>query len=350
MNPHLRTASALALLWLSACAAPNPKPSTEPAAWRPSPEATAQQKTETAAPAKEVAKPKDNAAAAQVAVTATPAAAPATSEPIVARVAGQPVYVSELLSQWLYLDNFRVLDQLRNLAMSRLVLAEAKRLNITIDADRSSSAYENAVASIENEIRGSDLGKKSPNLTLDSYVERVMGLDPIRYRERLRDDALRALLGERVARAWLLQQEHAEIHVIVVGSENDIKAAQKDLADGKSFEDVARSRSIDPSKKDGGAITPIVKGSTPLSKAAFETAIGGVGGPITDSGAWLLLRVDDRPKPVQGDWTRIGPAIEESLKKRPVDPLEVKQWHSAMLERYEVDLKPFLDLVHEPAR
>jgi hypothetical protein len=177
-----------------------------------------------------------------------------------------------------------------------------------------------------------------------------MGLDPIRYRERLRDDSVRALLGERVTRAWMLQQEHAEIHVIVVSSEDDVKAAQQDLASGKSFEDVAKARSIDPSKKEGGAITPIVRGSTPLSKAAFETAIGQVGGPITDSGAWLLLRVDARPQPIEGDWSRIGPAIEESLKKRPVDPLEVKQWHAAMLERYEVDLKPFLDLVREPAR
>jgi hypothetical protein len=62
------------------------------------------------------------------------------------------------------------------------------------------------------------------------------------------------------------------------------------------------------------------------------------------------VRVDDRPKPLDGDWARIGSAIEQSLKKRPVDPLEVKQWHSAMLERYEVDLKPFLELVNEEPR
>jgi hypothetical protein len=209
--------------------------------------------------------------------------------------------------------------------------------------------------SIENEIRGSDLGKKSPNLTLDSYVERVMGLDPIRYRERLRDDALRALLGERVARAWLLQQEHAEIHVIVVGSENDIKAAQQDIADGKSFEDVAKARSIDPSKKDGGAITPIVRGLGPPSKAAPlrasrstpRSARSAVRSPTRARGSCASRR------PAEAHRRRLvahRPAVEESLKKRPVDPLEVKQWHSAMSERYEVDLRPFLELVHEPVR
>src|SRR6185436_2900330 len=94
MNPHLRSASTLALLCFAACAAPNPTKSNEPAAWRP-PAETAAPKTEPTAPAKEVAKPKEDATVGQVAatatpVTATPAAAPAAVEPIVARVAGQP--------------------------------------------------------------------------------------------------------------------------------------------------------------------------------------------------------------------------------------------------------------------
>lgn len=380
MQQPVSLVSALTLVVLAACAAPNPKPTNEPAAWRPPAENKAKEPAAAATNAQGAATTpgasardsagtnaanangaSTNPAVTNSASTAPPAgAAPAqkpagtadavSTEPIVARVAGQPVYVSELLSQWLYLDNFRVLDQLRNIAMSRIVLAEASRLRVTIDADKSSTAYESAVAAIENEIKGSEMGRKTPNLTLDSYVDRVMGLDPIRYRERLRDDALRALLAERVTRAWLLQQEHAEIHVLVVGSEDEVKAAQKDLADGKSFEEVARARSIDPSKTDGGRITPILRGTTPLAKAAFDSPIGAVGGPITASGAWLLFRVDARPTPVEGDWSRIGPLVEDSLKQRPVDSLEGKQWHSSMVERYEVDLKPFLDLVREPAR
>ncbi|MBL8857823.1 MAG: peptidyl-prolyl cis-trans isomerase [Planctomycetes bacterium] len=339
MTHQTSLATALTLALLAACAAaPNPKPSNEPAPYRPTPEASP----------KAVRPATDTSGAAQNPAVSAPQVK--TVEPIVAMVAGQPVYVSELLSQWLYLDNFRVLDQLRNLAMSRLVLAEASRLRVKIDAERSSQAYEAAVQAIESEIRASEYGRKSPKITLDGYVNGVMGLDPIRYRERLRDDALRALLGERVTRAWLLQQEHAEIHVIVVNNEAELKVVQDELAAGKPFEEVARARSADPSKKDGGAITPIVKGPTPLSKAAFETPIGALGGPITDSGAWLVLRVDARPAPLEGDWARIGPAIERSLEQRPVDPLEVKQWHAAMLGRYEVDLNPFLDLVNEPGR
>ena len=344
-----------AALCVACAAAPNPKVPKDPAPWRP-PVATDATKggespKTTGAVAGEA--PKGGAAAPSNA-SASNASATTTgdtkSEPIVAMVAGEPVYVSELLSQWLYLDSFRVLDQLRNLAMGRLVMVEAQRLRVTIAPDTASKAYDNAVEAMEAEIKKSDLGRKTPNLTLDKYVDRVLGLDPIRYREKLRDDALRACLGERVARAWLLQQEHAEIHVIVVNSEEDVKAAQKDLSDGVAFEEVARKRSKDPSSRDDGWITPIVKGDTPLGKLAFTTPIGAVGGPVCDGGAWLLVRVDARPEPLVGDWSKIGAAIEASLAKRTVDPLEVKQWHSAMLARYEVDLKPFLDLVREPQR
>jgi len=356
--------SALALVVLAACAAPNPKVTNEPAVWRP----PAEDKAQTAG-APGTANGRDSATGtadasaggAKTAATtpdskATRSAtsdAPANSvptEPIVAMVAGKPIYVSELLSQWYYLDTVGVRDHVSNLAVGRILLAEASRLRVTIDADRSSTAYESAVAAMENEMKNSKAGRKMPNLTLDSYVDRVMGLDPIRYRERLRDDTLRALLGDRVTRAWLLQQEHAELHVLVVSNEDEVKAAQQDLAEGKSFEDVVRARSIDPSKEVGGRITPILRGSTPLSKAAFDAPLGVVGGPITASGAWLLYRVDARPQPIEGDWSRIGPLVEDSLKKRPVDSLEGEQWHGAMAERYEVDLKPFLDLVREPTR
>lgn len=360
------TLSILALGALTACAAaPNPERSRQPAPWRPSAPAATSTGDAAAAEANPTRASEANASASAAATQAdakqaegggraTGAAnAPAgttPTEPVVARVAGESIYVSELLTQWLYLDSLRVLDQLRNLAMGRLVLIEAERLHVTLSPDSISKAYDTAVSEMESEIAKSEIGRKSPGLNLDRYVDRVLGLDPIRYRERLREDAVRALLGERTARAWLLTQEHCEIHVIVTSSEEDVKAAQKDLADGVSFEEVARKRSKDPSARDGGWITPIVKGDTPLGKLAFATSVGQVGGPVTDSGAWLLVRVDARPTPLVGDWAQIGPQVESSLAKRGVEALEVKQWHSAMLAKHEVDLQPFLDLVREPRR
>lgn len=263
-----------------------------------------------------------------------------TSEPIVARVADDPIYVSELFEQALYSEPLEMFDHVEAAVMGRLVMAEAKRLRVRLDPALDTSGYEEAVKAAE-----ARYAKQFPNMPLDRFVGRVLGLDPIKFRDHLRENSRKTLFASRVARAWLLQQEHADIHVIVVGSEDEIKAAQKDLADGVAFEDVARKRSADPSKDKGGQVASMVRKNTPLGKLAFETPPGKVGGPLTDHGAWLLVRVDAVHAPLEGDWSRIGSAVEQSLKEREVDSIEIRQWRDAMVERYTVEVSPFLDLV-----
>jgi parvulin-like peptidyl-prolyl isomerase len=262
----------------------------------------------------------------------------------VAMVAGRPVHASELFSQWLYADSLGVLEHLDNLSVGRLVLAEAQRLGVSVSDEQAALTYEKGVEQLEREIQ-----KKRPGITLDKYVDRVLGLDPDRYRERMRDDALRTMLGERVMRSWLLMSEHAHVRVIIVRSEDEAKAAQADLDAGTDFAEVAKKRSVDSSSKAGGSIAPVVKGDTPLGKLAFETEIGKVAGPVSDNGAWLLALVEARPTPLVGTWTQVAPAVEQSLLTAPVDKLEVSQWKAAMLRRYDVDLKPFLKIAGEQA-
>lgn len=348
----------LIALLLAACAAPNPVRSTTPSPWQPP------KKEQAPAPVGPVADPNAPAQAAATSPTQTPAASPAKSdptsapqtatvksdapnEPVIATVAGKPVYVSELLSQWMYSDSLRVLEELDKLAIGRLVVAEAQRLGVRLDPELATNAYERGIKALETEIHRDE---KRASMTLDRYVDRVLGLDPIRYRERVRDDALRSLLGERVVRGWILQNEHAFVRVIITDGEDEMKAAQADLAGGMSFEDVAKKRSADPSGKSGGRVAPILKSETPMSRAAFATEVGKVGGPISDRGKFLLLEVTDRTPPLQGDWSAVGPVVEKSIADQPVDALELQQWKNAMIQRYDVDLKPFLRLVGEPTR
>jgi len=346
MNPHARFVVPITLLALvSACAsaAPNPKPASQPSTWQPDGKAAPKpDEPKAEAAATPAALPKSDAAAGEAPKSA---GAAVQTEAVVANVAGRPVYMSELLVQWMYSDSLQVLQQLDDLALGRLFLAEGTRLGVKIPPDLVTETSDRIIKAMEAEIARKNSQSQRPAMTLDKYVDTVLGLDPIRYRERLRDDALRQLLGERVMRAWLLAQPHANIRIIVVNSEDDMKSAQADLAAGTAFEDVARKRSKDPSAKDGGSITPIVKAETPLGKLAFETAVGSVGGPIHDSGAWLFLKIEERPDPIGGDWAVLGPAVEKNLQDRPVDNLEVKQWKTAMLQRYEVSFQPFLRIV-----
>ena len=141
----------------------------------------------------------------------------------------------------------------------------------------------------------------------------MLGLDPYTYRERVRADALNQVLAERVTRAFLLQSEHAVVRVIVVKKEGEVKEAQEALAKGEAFEEVAKRLSSDASSKSGGRVPPVVRSDTAMSKIAFDTPVGGVSEPRYNQGAWLIAKVVARPKPLEGGWRELGPAVEASL-------------------------------------
>jgi len=342
----------LLALALAACGAmPNPKPPAAPAAWTPEPQPASAPSTPVQAekPAAQPAPVPANGAPAatpgQDARAGSTAPAPVSGSAAVATVAGETVDVRELLAQWFHRNNVEVLEQIDHLVVNRLVLAESRRLGVEVAPERAEKAYQDAVASIEAEI-----GKKRPGMTLDQYVDRRLGLDPLRYRERLRDDALRAVLAARVIRSWVLSNEHARIRVCVVDSEVKVREVQAAIAAGTPFEEIARTHSTDSSAKNGGRVPPVVRSDHTMSKIAFETAVGSVGGPRFEQGAWIFALVEARPEPLPEAWPTLGPEVEKSLAERGIEDLEMQQWQAAMLRRYPVDVSPFLRLVGEPSR
>lgn len=356
----------LPCLLVAACATRNPAPPTKPAVWEPPPASAtpaaasgaAPGATVEPAPAASTTAP-DPAKAPSVAVgeptagAAQPQSGPApqaqaSNDLVVATVAGKPIYASELMAQWLYAGRSEARDQIDNLVVGRLVVAEATRLGVRLDPELAEKAYNKGIDALEKQIQSSR--KSLEKVTLDRYVDQYLGLDPKRYRERLRDDALRSLLGERVVRGWLLQNDHAFLRVIVVRTDEDKKAVEADLASGTAFEEVAKKRSKDASASDGGRIAPIVRGNTPIASIAFATEPGKVGGPIAEGGDFLFVRVEKRGSPLEGAWDKLGPAVEASIGEQIVDQLELEQWRRAMRERYTIDLAPFLKLAGETAR
>jgi hypothetical protein len=166
----------------------------------------------------------------------------------------------------------------------------------------------------------------------------------VRYREYLRDESMRGLLAERVVRTWVLESHRAEIRVIVVKSEEDSRKVGEALAAGEDFADVARKLSADASAKDGGSVPSVVQSDTPIARLAFQTDVGKLGGPQYEKGAWLFVKVEARPEPLQGDWKDVAAAVEKSLADRPVADLEVSQWKPVMVARYGVDVSPLLKM------
>jgi parvulin-like peptidyl-prolyl isomerase len=322
-----------ALLAAAACAAPNPARPSEPAPWSPP--------TRTAAAEAQA----DPSAAAQPADAAQDPAAPeaGAGRLTIATVAGQAIDVTELLAQWLHRASPDVMGELDQLVVGRMVQLEVARLGIEVEAEDVESAYQNAVAAIEREIR-----RSRPNVTLDEFVERVLDLDAETYRKRLRLGALHARLAERVFRSYYLTSDHAMARMMVVSSEEAASEVQKRLAAGEPFEALARELSIEDDEEQRGRAVPVVKSDTMMSRLVFQTPAGEVAGPSREQGAFIFVQVLERAPPLAGRWPDLKQAVETSLAERRMEDLEVEQWRAAMLRRYDVDLSPFLRLAGEP--
>jgi len=278
-------------------------------------------------------------------VEEVPDASDDSGELTVAYIAGSRVDVRELLDLWLFRDSPAVHDTLGELVVSRFTLAEASRLGMRISDEQLELAYERGLQALAVEVE-----RVRPGEAVDDYLQRRRGVDPAMYRERLRDQTARALIAERVVRAWLLGNEHLMARAIICSDRAQVDAVEQALAAGADFAVLAKEMSLDPSGTGDGMLPPITRSESAVSRLGFVTPVGDVGGPIEEGGSFLFIRVEARPEPLMGDWLMIGSLVEQSLEQRGVEEVEWLQWEEAMFARYQVDTSPFLKLVGEPIR
>ena len=262
----------------------------------------------------------------------------------IARVAEQDVPASELLELWLFRESPKVRAYLEEMILSRLVLAEAHRLEMSLEVALLDRAFDVALAGLRQQIQ-----KNAPQLSVEDFVRQRLGLDPELYKQRLRRETEIDLLAERCVRAWLMQSDRAEVRVIVVEDRDVVDEVQAKIEAGEDFAQLAADYSIEDSANEGGRVPPIVRSDAALSRLAFTTPLGAVGGPVLEQGRFLFLKVEDRRTPLAGTWDRLRSLVEASLAERAIEDPEYWQWKMAMLERYPVDMTPFLELVGEPA-
>ncbi|MCP3916721.1 MAG: hypothetical protein GY711_14290 [bacterium] len=258
---------------------------------------------------------------------------------VLATVAGDSIRMDDLVEDWVLRDGPGARQALEDLVLVRLTVAESKRLGIELDPSHLESAMQATRASLEEENARAGAG-----LTLEETIERRLGLDPALYLSRLEERRQSELLTQRCVRAWILASERVDVRVIVVADEDAMQKVQAELVAGAEFVELARTHSREDSAAVGGRIPPVVRGNTALARLAFSTPVGEVGGPLLEQGQYLFLYAEARPAPIEGPWSEIGPLIEASLAEHPVESPEFWQWKGSLLDRFEVDMTPFLEL------
>lgn len=261
-----------------------------------------------------------------------------SSDLAVARVGGQDVALTDLVSKWIMRDPNGVRAILDDLIISRIVVLESATFGIELP----SGTVEKEVGSRLRALESS--AQKAGAPTLEVYIQKRLGLNQQTFLRELEREAAVDLLAPRCIRAWLMGSDRREIRAITVKDQAGCDLVEARLARGEAFEDVAKELSTDRSAKDGGRMPPVVRGDQPLSRTAFAAQVGSVSGPIQDEKGFVFLLVESAPAGQTGPWDVIGKAVEGSLSAQGIEDPEFWQWKDAMFQRYDIDLTPFLEL------
>jgi hypothetical protein len=306
-------------------AAPDPQKTPSPGASDQEPQPQPEAQDESAA------KPDASADAPQLAVGS---------------VGGEAIDASEFFARLWMRDSERAREVFEYLVMSQITVFEADRLGLRLDPALADATVEKAWKALQDRLES-----KGSKLTIDQHIERTLEMDHADYERKLRADAIVQLLTERCVRAWYLSNPRVELRLMELTDEAALTAAQAELDAGKPFEDVARAHGADTDAQSGGTRMTVVRSeSSELARLAFSTDVGAIGGPLVQAGRFLLIRPEMRHEAIEGSWSEVGAAVEQSLRESPIDSdrLEYAQWRAAMVRRYPIDLSRFLALVRGP--
>ncbi|HBA43761.1 MAG TPA: peptidylprolyl isomerase [Alphaproteobacteria bacterium] len=213
------------------------------------------------------------------------------NDTIVAKVNGQPVYVSELIllyedlpPQYQQVPLQDIYEQLVARLIDRKLLA--------------TEAFRNQQLEDKETLRRAQFAVE--DVVLTAFVsQKVNAL--------LTEEALRADYAELTAD--MDGMEEVEARHILVRSREEAQALIKQIADGADFAELAKKNSVGPSASSGGSLGFFQRGQMvpAFEDAAFALSPGGVSAePVESKFGWHVIKVEQK-RPVQ------APSFEEAL-------------------------------------
>ncbi len=210
---------------------------------------------------------------------------------VIARVNGQPVYVSELIL--LYED---LPPQYQQIPLQDIYEQLVARL---IDRKLlTAEAFDNKQLEDKETLRRAQYAIE--DVVLTAFVSKKVNA-------LLTDETLRAAYAR--LEADLSGKEEVEARHILVRSREEAEALIKQLIDGADFAELARKNSVGPSAQSGGSLGFFQRGQMvpAFEEAAFALSPGSVSRePVESKFGWHVIKVEQK-RPVQ------APGFEEAL-------------------------------------
>ncbi len=260
--------------------------------------------------------------AAAPAVLAQPAPATPPGDPVVARVDGEPILLSDLASaardlpeelraaptQMLYP---LLLDQL---IAARSVTAAARRARLDQDA----------------EVRARMRRAEEQELQ-QAWLSREIS-------SRVTDAAIRARYDREVANRPA--EEEVRARHILVPTETEARAALAEIRGGADFTAVAQRRSTGPGSREGGDLGFFRRGDMvpEFAEAAFALQAGQVSeNPVRSPFGWHVIKVEERRRAAAPPFEEVAQAIRQQLLEAEVQAAVERARAEARVERFNLD-------------
>lgn len=261
-------------------------------------------------------------AAAPPALAQAPTPATPPGDPVVARVDGEPILLSDVAAaardlpeelrgappQMLYP---LLLDQM---IAGRAITAAARRAGL----DR------------EEEVRARI--RRAEELELQqAWLTREIG-------SRVTDEAVRARYDREIASRPA--EEEVRARHILVPTESEARAALAEIRGGADFTAVAQRRSTGPGAREGGDLGFFRRGDMvpEFANAAFALQAGQVSeNPVRSPFGWHVIKVEERRQAAPPPFEEVAQAIRQQLLEAEVQAAVERARAAARIERFNLD-------------
>ncbi len=253
---------------------------------------------------------------------AQPSPATPPGDPVVARVDGQPILLSDLAAaardlpeelraappQMLYP---LLLDQL---IAGRAVTAAARRAHLDQDPE------------VQARIRRAEEQELQ-----QAWLSREIA-------SRVTDEAIRARYDRDVANRPA--EEEVRARHILVPTESEAREVLAEIRGGADFTAVAQRRSSGPGAREGGDLGFFRRGDMvpEFAEAAFALQAGQISeNPVRSPFGWHVIKVEERRQAAAPSFEEAAPAIRQRLLEAEVQAAVERARSEAQVERFNLD-------------
>ena len=249
---------------------------------------------------------------------AAPANSGGASDPVVARVDGQPILRSEVLAtmdtlppQYRAMPIEAIFPALVGQIIDRkLVVAAAKKEKLETDAD-----YKKRMAELQDRV----LEQVYINKKIDAQLT----------------DAVLKKEYDKLPTESKVRASH-----ILVKTRDEAVQVIRQISGGAKFEDVAAKKSLDPSGKQGGDLGFFTKEQmvAPFSDAAFKMKQGEISkSPVETQFGWHVIRVEEIQADAKPAFAEVRDELRDQMSDTVFGDVIEKLRASAKIERFAPD-------------